>query len=81
MTDSDWFEVRRFPHAVTMIREPHHDEDVKVYLIEGDRDVAVLDTGLGVGDFAGLVASLSPRRPRVSADARALGSYRRQPSV
>lgn len=65
MTDNDWFEVRRFPHAVTMIREPHHSEDVKSYLIEGDRDVAVIDSGLGVGDFAGLVAKLSSRRPRL----------------
>ena len=30
---------------ITMIREPHHSEDVKSYLIEGSRDVAVLDTG------------------------------------
>jgi glyoxylase-like metal-dependent hydrolase (beta-lactamase superfamily II) len=65
MTDPDWFEVRRFPHGVTMVREPYHSEDVKVYLVEGERDVAVLDTGLGVSDFAGLVASLSSRRPRV----------------
>jgi glyoxylase-like metal-dependent hydrolase (beta-lactamase superfamily II) len=65
MTDQDWFEVRQFPHGVTMIREPHHREDVKVYLIEGSRDVAVLDTGTGAGDFAGLVASLSPRQPLV----------------
>jgi glyoxylase-like metal-dependent hydrolase (beta-lactamase superfamily II) len=48
-----------------MIREPHHYEDVKSYLIEGSRDVAVLDTGTGAGDFVGLVASLSSRHPRV----------------
>lgn len=65
MPGQDWFEVRRFPHAVTMIREGRHSEDVKSYLIGGDRDVAVIDTGLGVGDFAGLVAELSSRRPRV----------------
>lgn len=65
MSDMGWFEVVRLPDGVTMIREPHHSEDVKVFLVEGERDVAVLDTGLGVGDFAGLVASLSPRRPRV----------------
>lgn len=65
MADGDWFEVRRFPNGVTLIREPHHSEDVKVYLIEGSRDVAVLDTGLGVGDFSALVASLSAKRPRV----------------
>ena len=61
----DWFEVVRFPDGVTMIAEPGHEEDVKSYLVEGERDVAVLDTGMGVGDFAGLVASLSDRQPIV----------------
>ncbi len=65
MAAQDWFEVQRFPHDITMIREPHHAEDVKVYLIEGRDDVAVLDTGMGVGDFAGLVGSLSTKRPVV----------------
>ena len=65
MSTPSWFEVRRLPHAVTLIGEPHHREDVKAYLVEGGREVAVIDTGLGVGDFAGLVAALSPRRPLV----------------
>jgi glyoxylase-like metal-dependent hydrolase (beta-lactamase superfamily II) len=60
-----WFVVERFPNGVTMIAEPGHVEDVKSYLVEGERDVAVLDTGMGVGDFAGLVASLSTRDPIV----------------
>jgi glyoxylase-like metal-dependent hydrolase (beta-lactamase superfamily II) len=42
-----------------------HEEDVKSYLVEGDELVAVLDTGMGVGDFAGLVESLSSRAPIV----------------
>lgn len=61
----NWFEVVHFPHGVTMIAEPHHREDVKSYLVEGDRDVAVLDTGMGVGDFAGLVRELSDKDPIV----------------
>ncbi|MDQ3548235.1 MAG: MBL fold metallo-hydrolase, partial [Chloroflexota bacterium] len=65
MTGPDWFEVVRFPAGVTMIAEPGHQEDVKSYLVEGERDVAVLDTGMGVGNFAGLVASLSDRNPIV----------------
>ena len=65
LSNQSWFDVRRFPNGVTMIREPHHREDVKSYLIEGSRDVAVVDTGTGAADFAGLVASLSSRRPRV----------------
>jgi glyoxylase-like metal-dependent hydrolase (beta-lactamase superfamily II) len=61
----DWFVVERFPAGVTMIAEPLHYEDVKSYLVEGSRDVAVLDTGMGVGDFAGLVRRLSDRDPIV----------------
>lgn len=60
-----WFEVQHFPHGITMIREPHQSEDVKSYLVEGERDVAIIDTGTGAGDFPGLVASLSSKRPRV----------------
>lgn len=60
-----WFDVVRFPAGVTMISEPGHEEDVKSYLVDGERDVAVLDTGMGVGDFAALVASLSDRAPIV----------------
>lgn len=62
---NEWFNVERLPHGVTMIGEPYHSENVKSYLVEGERDVAVLDTGMGVGDFAGLVASLSDRNPIV----------------
>ena len=60
-----WFDVRRFANGVTMIAEPGHDENVKSYLVEGERNVAVLDTGMGVGDFASLVASLSTKPPIV----------------
>ena len=60
-----WFEVQHFPHGITVIREPHQSEDVKSYLVEGERDVAIIDTGTGAGDFPGLVASLSSKRPRV----------------
>ncbi len=65
MTIDGWFDVVRFAGGVTMIAEPGHYEDVKSYLVEGERDVAVLDTGMGVGDFAGLVRSLTHRDPIV----------------
>ncbi len=65
MTTHGWFDVSTIGPGVTMIAEPGHEEDVKSYLIEGSRDVAVLDTGMGVGDFRGLVDSLSDRNPVV----------------
>lgn len=65
MTSHGWFDVVEFGEGITMIAEPGHYEDVKSYLVQGDRHVAVLDTGMGVGDFAGLVRSLSDRDPIV----------------
>jgi glyoxylase-like metal-dependent hydrolase (beta-lactamase superfamily II) len=60
-----WFEVTQFPHGVTMLAEPGHSEDVKSYLVEGERAVAVLDAGMGVGDFYELASSHSQREPIV----------------
>lgn len=65
MTSHGWFDVVKFAGGITMIAEPGHYEDVKSYLVEGERDVAVLDTGMGVGDFSGIVQSLSNREPIV----------------
>lgn len=48
-----------------MIAEPGHHEDVKSYLVEGTEYVAVLDTGMGFGDFKALADSLSDREPIV----------------
>lgn len=65
MAEGGWYEVRSFGRGITMIREPHHSEDVKSYLIEGEDRVAVLDTGIGVGGFPELVAAISQRSPVV----------------
>lgn len=63
--ETGWFEVERIAEGVTVIGEPLHTEAVKSYLVEGEREVAVIDTGLGVGDFAALVAELFDRDPLV----------------
>lgn len=61
----DWYDVIDAGQGVTIIREVMRVEDVKSFLVEGERDVAVLDTGMGVGDFAKLVSELSSKRPIV----------------
>lgn len=61
----DWYEVEQIADGVFRIAEPVHEEGVKAYLVEGERDVAVIDTGLGVGDFGALVRELSDRDPVV----------------
>lgn len=65
MTSEEWFEVVRFPDGVTMIAEPGHHEDVKSYLVEGDRYVAVLDTGMGFAGFKAVVDSITSLEPIV----------------
>lgn len=64
-TSHGWFDVSSIGPGVWSIAEPGHAEEVHSYLIEGERDVAVLDTGMGVGDFRGLVRELSDREPLV----------------
>lgn len=64
-TSHGWFDVSEIGAGVWSIAEPGHEEQVHSYLIEGQRDVAVLDTGMGVGDFRGLVRELSDREPLV----------------
>jgi glyoxylase-like metal-dependent hydrolase (beta-lactamase superfamily II) len=61
MAGKPWFEVHWERDGIGWIQEPL----VKSFLIEGERDLAVLDTGMGVGDFAGVVASASSRVPLV----------------
>jgi glyoxylase-like metal-dependent hydrolase (beta-lactamase superfamily II) len=61
----DWYTVERVGDGVTVIQEWMGREDIKSFLVEGEREVGVLDTGMGVGDFAGLVASLTDREPLV----------------
>jgi len=63
VSNRNWYQVSEIAPGVTMIAEPLHSENVKSYLVEGERYVAVIDSGLGVGDFRGLAASLSDREP------------------
>lgn len=65
MTGPAGFEVQRFPRDVIMVQEADHRETVALYLVSGNREVAVIDTGLGSSDLPGLVALLSPLQPLV----------------
>jgi glyoxylase-like metal-dependent hydrolase (beta-lactamase superfamily II) len=64
MGQAEWYEVVRYDGGVTAVREMlRAGTVVQSYLIEGERDVAVIDTGTGLYDYAALVASLSDRSP------------------
>jgi glyoxylase-like metal-dependent hydrolase (beta-lactamase superfamily II) len=60
----DWYGITRHDTGVTAIHELlRAGTEVKSFLVEGERDVAVIDTGTGLYDYAALVASLSDRHP------------------
>jgi glyoxylase-like metal-dependent hydrolase (beta-lactamase superfamily II) len=65
VSDQGWYEIKEIGDGITIVGEPLHEENIKSYLVEGERDVAVIDTGLGVGDFAAVVQSLSEKDPVV----------------
>lgn len=59
MTDQ-WFTITPLGHGITAIGERLREgADVKSFLVEGQREAAIIDTGTGVGDFKGLVARLT----------------------
>ena len=62
---SDWFRVTAEAPGVYRIAEPMHSEGVSAYLVEGERDAAVIDTGLGVGNMLEVVQRLTTRDPIV----------------
>lgn len=62
---SDWFDVSHEAPGVYRIAEPMHSEAVSSYLVVGETDAALLDTGLGVVDMRALVLQLTPNEPQV----------------
>lgn len=58
-TFMDWFRIEEPEPGVILIEEPWHDERVKSYLVTGTERALLLDTGTGVGDLRGVIASLT----------------------
>ncbi len=58
-TDQDWFEVYRVADGVLAIYEPGQFEEVISYLITGEDEALLFDTGLGIGDIGRLVDALT----------------------
>ena len=55
---SDWYHVYRLPEAVYAIYEPFHQEEVISYLILGENQALLWDTGMGVGQLRPVVEEL-----------------------
>jgi len=54
-----WFEVYAVAPAVYAIYEPHQFEETISYLIVGDKQAALFDTGMGIGDLKSVVGELT----------------------
>ncbi len=58
-TKQPWFEVYQVGPGVLAIYEPGHFEEVISYLIAGTERAVLFDTGLGIGNIAELVSTLT----------------------
>ena len=45
---SNWFEIQKLPCDIYAICEPHHEEDVKSFLVIGLEKALLFDTGMGI---------------------------------
>jgi len=54
-----WFEVYEVSNAVFAIYEPHQSEETIGYLIVGEKQALLFDTGMGIGDLKKLIARLT----------------------
>lgn len=59
--EQDWFEVYRVAPSVYAIYEPGQFEEVVSFLIEGDEQALLFDSGLGIGDMRRVVEGLTDR--------------------
>jgi glyoxylase-like metal-dependent hydrolase (beta-lactamase superfamily II) len=54
-----WFEVYKVAAAVFAIYEPHQSEETISYLILGDKQAMLFDTGMGISDLRNITAELT----------------------
>ena len=62
-----WYEVYKVAPAVYAIYEPHQFEETISYLIVGDKQALLFDTGMGISDLRKVIAALTGlplREPR-----------------
>lgn len=55
-----WFDVYRIRPGVFAIYEPHQAEEVISYLIVGQKQALLFDTGMGISDIKKVVEGLTP---------------------
>lgn len=58
---SPWFHIYRLDNGVTALYEPYHFQEVISYLIEGENQCLLWDTGMGLADIQAEVRQLTPK--------------------
>jgi glyoxylase-like metal-dependent hydrolase (beta-lactamase superfamily II) len=61
LPDDPWFEVYKVVPGVFAIYEPHQAEEVISYLIVGNKQALLFDTGMGIGDIRRVTTKLTSR--------------------
>jgi glyoxylase-like metal-dependent hydrolase (beta-lactamase superfamily II) len=61
LPDDPWFEVYKVAPQTFAIYEPHQSEEVISYLIVGQKQAVLFDTGMGIGDIKKIVSRLTSR--------------------
>jgi len=61
LADDPWFEVYKVVPGVFAIYEPHQAEEVISYLIVGNKQALLFDTGMGIGDIRKVTSKLTSR--------------------
>jgi glyoxylase-like metal-dependent hydrolase (beta-lactamase superfamily II) len=61
LPDDLWFEVYKVAPGVFAIYEPHQAEEVISYLIVGNKQAVLFDTGMGIGDIRKVTTKLTSR--------------------
>jgi glyoxylase-like metal-dependent hydrolase (beta-lactamase superfamily II) len=57
---SPWFEIYRLNDQTYAFKEPHHEEEVICYLIMGQHQAILFDTGMGIADIRAEVRAITP---------------------
>ncbi len=59
--NNDWFEIHQMPGNVYALVEPNQDQIVISYLILGDDNALLLDTGMGIANIKDCVTQLTDK--------------------
>src|SRR5262245_43945149 len=61
LPNETWFEVYKVAPQTFAIYEPHQSEETISYLIVGDKQAVLFDTGMGIGNLQKVVRQLTSR--------------------